>query len=95
MTNARNIIAKIEARLEENKKAAKTYAAYDKAALMGAKLSEEFNAYNGTNCAVEFIPVYLPQTERWTVVFNLSKWCQQTEQGTYLGWFAERGFFSI
>ena len=90
-----NIIERIEDRLAENKSGTKTYKTYATAQATAEKLSNEFETWNGTAVGVEYTVVMLPKTQRWTVVFNLSKWIQRANVGTYLGWFAQRGFFSV
>lgn len=90
-----NLVTEIEARLAENKSSVKTYASFGAAHKVGEKLGSEFNAVNGTDVPVMFIPVFLPETKRWSVVFNLTSWSTKSGTGTYLGWFAQKGFFSI
>ena len=90
-----NLVANIEARLAENKTSIKSYVAYDTAAKVGVELSKQFNTANGTDTPVQFIPVCLPSTGRWSVVFNLTNWSAMANTGCYLGWFAQKGFFSI
>ncbi len=90
-----NIIDRIEERLAENKSSVKTYAAYKSAMAKAEELSQKFEQWNGTNVGMDYLVVKLPLTERWTVVFNLSAWSAKSKTGTYLGWFAQKGFFSI
>ena len=90
-----NLVAKIEARLTENKASVKTYTAYDSAVTVDEQQSSGFNEFNGTDVDVEYIVVFLPTTQRWSVVFNLSKWSMRANTGTYIGWFAQKGFCSI
>ena len=89
------IIETIEARLTENKSDTKTYKTYERANATAAKLADQFEAYNGVKVGVEYTVVMLPNVGRWTVVFNLTKWLNRANTGTYLGWFAQKGFFSI
>jgi uncharacterized membrane protein len=96
MTNTNeNIIDKIETRLQENKKSIKTYADLSKAVDFAARQNKTFMKETGTEENVEFIPVYLPNTGRWTAVFNLTKWLNRTGRGCYLGFFASKGFYTI
>ena len=90
-----NITQKIEARLAENKNGVKTFASHQFAEARGEKLSAEFNQYNGTDTNFDHIVVFLPHVKRWTVIFNLTQWSARSNTGTYLGWFAQKGFFSI
>ncbi len=90
-----NIVHKIEERLQENKSGVKTYATYEAAVGVADRLMREFDQYNGTNLGTDYVVTFLPITKRWTVVFNLSGWAARSKTGTYLGWYASKGFFSI
>lgn len=90
-----NIVKDIEERLSENKSSIKTYASHQFAEAAGENLGEQWNIIQRTDVAVEYIPVYLPRLKRWTVVFNLTKHLNATNAGGYIGWFAQKGFFSI
>jgi hypothetical protein len=90
-----NVTAQIIQRLTENKQGVRTYAEYDRAEKIGDELSAKFNTWNGTDVPVDFIVTHVPTVNRYTVVFNLSAWSARAKTGTYLGWFAQKGFFSI
>lgn len=90
-----NILNRIEDRLAENKSSVKTYASYSTAHTVAENESNNFEKWNGTDVGMEYVVVMLPKTHRWTVIFNMSKWIQRANTGTYVGWFAQRGFFSI
>lgn len=93
--NNTNLIASIEDRLEENKSSVKTYQTYATAWATAEKLANQFETNNGTDVGMQFMVVMLPKTQRWTVVFNMSRWLSMANTGTYLGWFSQRGFFTI
>lgn len=94
-----NIIDKIEGRICENKSSVKTYKDIQTANRVGEKLGKEFGAWNAwggaKGIACSYIPVMLPNIGRWALIFNLSAWSEQSGQGTYLGWFAQKGHSSI
>jgi hypothetical protein len=90
-----NVLQRIENILASSKRGTKTYSTPEMATYVGGSMGERFNKFNGTNVDVEFIVVYVPSVARYTVVFNLTKWCATARVGTYLGWFAQKGFFSI
>lgn len=90
-----NITQMIEYRLQENQSSVKTYLRYQKAQEMAQQLVKDFEAYNNTDVGVRYILTFLPNRQRWTVIFDLSNWSARSKQGTYLGWFAQKGFFSI
>jgi hypothetical protein len=90
-----NIIERIEERLTENKAGVKTYGAYKTAMAKAEELAAKFEQWNNTNVGMDYMVVQLPSNNRWTVVFNLSAWSAKSRTGTYLGWFAQKGFFSI
>lgn len=90
-----NLVAKIECRIAENKSSIKTYKSYETACKTGEDLGLIFATKKGVQFPVEFIPVYLPSLNRWTVVFQQMAWMQRYSQGGYIGWFATNGFFSI
>lgn len=91
----RNIIAAIENRLKENKKGARTYAKYEAAEQIGRNNADLFEKQHPGTGSMEYIVVFLPYTKRWTVVYNFSKWQARSQQGTYIGWFADLGFWSV
>jgi hypothetical protein len=93
--NHTNLIDSIEERLAENKSGVKTYKTYATAYSTAEELATKFETANDTDVGMQFMVVMLPKTQRWTVVFNLSRWIQMSNRGTYLGWFATKGFFSI
>ncbi len=91
-----NLIDRIEDRLAENKNGVKTYAAYANACVAGEKFGAEFARRNGIDHqTTEYIVVYLPNTNRYTVVFRMMDFLNKHQVGGYIGWFANKGFFSI
>jgi hypothetical protein len=90
-----NITQIIEERIQESKNSVKTYQRHEKAEEMGRELAQAFEQWNNTKVGVRYIVTYLPNRQRWTVIFDLSNWSAKSKQGTYLGWFAQKGFFSI
>lgn len=90
-----NITQAIIDRLTENKSSIKTYADYDRAIKTGEELGAQFETWNGTDVGMDFIVVYIPTVKRYTVVFNMTNWSARSKTGTYLGYFANKGFFSI
>jgi hypothetical protein len=90
-----NVLQRIEDNLASNKSSTKTYATHSKAAEVGKRLGAQFNEWNGSSIDVDFIVVYVPSVARYTPVFNLTKWLRAYNNGTFLGWFAHKGFFSI
>ncbi len=91
-----NLITKIEERLLENKSGTKTYKTYESAENVGSKLSLEYAEFNSvTHDSVGYIVVYLPNVGRYTVVFQMMAFWTKHRIGGYVGWFAERGFFTI
>lgn len=93
--NHTNLIDSIEERLTENKSGVKTYKTYATAYSTAESLANQFETAHGTDTGMQFMVVMLPRTQRWTVVFNLTRWIRMSQQGIYLGWFANKGFFSI
>ena len=90
-----NLVNKIEDRLAENKSSVKTYASYAAAEKIGNKLGLNYAQCHGKNDAVEFIVVFLPSTQRFSVVFRLMDYMTKHQTGGYVGVFAQQGFFSI
>jgi hypothetical protein len=93
--NKMNLVTKIEDRLAENKSGVKTYATYESAEKIGNKLGSDYAARCGKTDAVEFIVVFLPKTQRFSVVFRLMDFMTKHQTGGYVGVFAQQGFFSI
>lgn len=90
-----NLVTRIEERLAENKSSVKTYATYDSAEKIGNKLGRNYAELYGKNDAVEYIVVFLPKTQRFSVVFRLMDYLSKHQTGGYIGVFAQKGFFSI
>lgn len=90
-----NAIEKIEARIAENKSSIKTYADHGGAVRAAGRELKKWEADYGNSHPMEFIEVFLPNVQRWTVVFNMTKWLNASQSGCYLGHFAQRGFYSI
>ena len=91
-----NTVARIEARLAENKGSIKTYKTYEAAEKVGYNLAQDYANFQGViSNEPEFIVVFLPKSGRFTVVFQLMSYLQRNQLGGYVGWFAQSGFFSI
>jgi hypothetical protein len=90
-----NILDRIEDRFTETKAACKLYADVDKATKAADREVDNLNKAHGTDIDCEYFLVFVPSQEKLTVVFNFSKWLNHYGTGTYLGWFAQRKFFSI
>jgi hypothetical protein len=90
-----NILDRIEARFAETKTACKLYATPASATKVAEREVAQLNEAHGTDIGCEYILVFVPSQQKFTVVFNFSRWLQRYNTGTYLGWFAQRGFFSI
>lgn len=92
-----NLIERIEARIGENKRAVKQYKTYDRAVAAGnlAGSAVAVNDFDVEGFPVEYIPVYLPNVECWTVVFRLSAFMSRHKIGGYVGGFADMGFFTV
>lgn len=96
MTN--NIVARIEARLAENKSSVRTYASPQMAQGRGHVLSQKAATYFlGDDSGFEgpdYVLVYLPSVKRYTIVFLLSSFITRHNTGGYLGIFADENFFT-
>ena len=91
-----NLIDLIEDRLAENKSSVKTYGTYTNAVVAGNKLGAEHAKANGIEHDVTpYIVVFLPTTNRYTVVFRMMDFFSKHKLGGYIGWFANKGFFTI
>jgi len=90
-----NILASIETRFTETKSACKLYSGADSATKAGEREVAKLNKDHGTDIECPFIITFVPSQQKFTVVFNFSSWLKNYDNGTYLGWFADRKFFSI
>jgi hypothetical protein len=90
-----NILDLIEARLITTKNAYKLYSNATKAAEAAEAEVAELNKAHGVEIDCPYIVTFVPSQQKFTVVFNFSRWLQRYNTGTYLGWFADRNFFSI
>lgn len=93
-----NINTKITKLLSENKTSIKTYASYEKAALVGAeKSTSAIGAFaygpHAPSEGPDFIIAYVDG--RFTPVFILSSWMNAHSLGGYIGFFAQQGFCSL
>ena len=90
-----NILDRIESRFTETKTAYKLYAntasATKAAEAEVARLNKAHNV--GIDCP--YIITFVPSQQKFTVVFDFTRWLERYNAGTYIGWFALRGFFSI
>ncbi len=90
-----NILDRIEARFTETKSACKLYADADKATKAADREVAKLNEAHGTDIDCDYFLVFVPSQDKLTVVFNFSKWLNRYGTGTYVGWFANRNFYSI
>jgi hypothetical protein len=90
-----NILEQIEARFTETKTACKLYA--NAASATKAAEAEVAKLNNAHRASVDcpYVITFVPSQQKFTVVFDFSRWLSGYGNGTYLGWFAQRGFFSI
>ena len=90
-----NILDRIEARFAETKTACKLYATPASATKAAEREVAQLNKAHGTDIDCEYILVFVPSQDKLTIVFNFTKWINRYNNGTYLGWFSQRGFYSI
>jgi hypothetical protein len=90
-----NILDRIEARFTETKTACKLYANPASATKAAEAEVAKLNKAHGTDIDCTYFVVFVPSQQKMTVVFDFSGWVQRYNNGTYLGWFAQRGFYSI
>ena len=90
-----NILDRIEARFTETKNACKLYATTASATKAAEAEVVKLNKAHGTDIDCTYFVVFVPSQQKMTVVFDFSGWVQRYNNGTYLGWFAQRGFYSI
>ena len=90
-----NILDRIEARFTETKTACKLYASAASATKAAEAEVAKLNKAHGTDIDCTYFVVFVPSQQKMTVVFDFSGWVQRYNNGTYLGWFAQRGFYSI
>ena len=91
--------ANIEARLAENKTSIKTYKSHQMARGRAGNIVKQLAAHGERE--MEFMLVYLPSVERFTVIFNRTKWLRDNNVDSYrcilfvFGFLADEGFYSI
>ena len=101
-----NILDRIETRFAETKTACKLYASAASAAKTAEAEVAKLNRAHSVEIDCPYVVTFVPSQQKFTVVFNFSRWLllykenmrrmkQRHNTGTYLGWFAQRGFFSI
>jgi len=90
-----NILDRIERRFTETKKACKLYASTDAADKAAKREIAKLNEAHDADIDCPYIVTFVPSQQKYTVVFDFTRWLQRYNSGTYLGWFAQRGFFSI
>ena len=90
-----NILDRIEARFAETKTACKLYASAASATKAAEAEVAKLNKAHGTDIDCTYFVLFVPSQQKMTVVFNFSGWVQRYNNGTYLGWFSQRGFYSI
>jgi len=90
-----NILDRIEARFTETKNACKLYANTAAATKAADREVAKLNKAHNTDIDCPYIVTFVPSQKKFTIVFDFTRWMQQYGNGTYLGWFAQRNFFSI
>tara|TARA_R110000803_G_scaffold180978_1_gene243357 strand:- start:550 stop:825 length:276 start_codon:yes stop_codon:yes gene_type:complete len=90
-----NILDRIEARFTETKTACKLYATPASATKAAEAEVAKLNKAHGTDIDCTYFVVFVPSQQKLTVVFDFSGWVQRYNNGTYLFWFSQRGFYSI
>ena len=90
-----NILDRIEARFTETKTACKLYADTAAATKAADREVAKLNKAHNVEIDCPYIVTFVPSQQRFTVVFDFTRWLQRYDNGTYLGWFAQRNFFSI
>ena len=90
-----NILDRIERRFTETKKACKLYASADAADKVAKREIAMLNEAHSAHIDCPYIVTFVPSQQKYTIVFDFTRWLQRYNNGTYLGWFAQRGFFSI
>ena len=93
--NEMNVLEKIETRFTETKTACKLYVDAASASKAAERAVAELNEGHNANIDCAFIVTFIPSQQKFTVVFDFSRWLMEYGTGTYLGWFADRKFFSI
>jgi hypothetical protein len=90
-----DLVPRIEARIFENKSSVKTYASYDRATAVAEKEGDDFDKFNNVNIGMKHLIVKLPSSGRYAPVFMLNDYMTRLQNGTYMCFFAGRGFFCI
>jgi len=90
-----DLVPRIEARIVENKSSVKTYATYDRASAVAEKEGNDFDTFNHANIGMKHLIVKLPSSGRYTPVFMMNDYMTRLQNGTYMCFFADRGFFCI
>jgi hypothetical protein len=90
-----NILEQIESRFTETKTACKLYATTASATKAAEAEVAKLNKAHGVEIDCLYIITFVPSQQKFTVVFDLSRWVNRYGSGTYLGWFSRRNFFSI
>ena len=97
----RNITARIERVLSENKSGVKTYKLYEAAVKAAEKITAEHLTTIGfplgdkrIPAPAEFIVTYIPSSGRFSPVILFNNWNTTNRLGGYLGFFAVQGFMS-
>ena len=90
-----NILDRIEARFTETKNACKLYATTASATKAAEAEVAKLNKAHGVEIDCPYIVTFVPSQQKFTVVFDFTRWLQRYNAGTYVCWFADRNFFSI
>ena len=85
-------VARIEARLLETKNPCKLYSSSLRASAAAAKVTDAAMRYFGAK-SVTCYYVRIPSVNRYATVYDLTSLLNQN--GGYVGFFADRGFYSI
>jgi len=97
----RNLTARIERILSENKSGVKTYAKYEAAVKAAEKITADHLKTIGFQeddkrmpSPAEFVVTYIPSSGRFSPVILFNNWNAVNRLGGYLGFFAMQGFMS-
>jgi hypothetical protein len=91
----RNLNAKIEQNLVENKTSVKTYSSMEGAIQSAVREEQRFQKIVDVRFDLEVLFITL-HNGRISPVFNMTKWLAHPKSGGFfIGYFAQRGFMSI
>jgi hypothetical protein len=90
-----NILDRIEANFARTKTACKLYATPASATKAAEAEVAKLNEAHGTDIDCAYLVTFVPTQQKYTVIFDFTGWLTRYGTGTYIGWFAQRNFFSI